>query len=481
MSEKILEIAGKKTYCVKGAKSGDVLILKNKAVGEGTKIKIDNSSRAEFLTVKECSGHVVAVVKKGEKKTLAFEKLGWKEEGKLNPVNTISNFCMPGINSVGKAKVRCPDDDDNDNDCCERGPPGPPGPPGRDGRDGKTGAPGPCGPPGKPGPPGPCGPPGKRGPPGRPGCDGQNGTDGQNGLNGRDGRDGTDGTNGCDGKDGICYPGQFGVVCCDFTIPGVRDFPILTQDGQVPLGPLLLTMQLVGGGGGGAAGSSILQEEDPLYVEGGGGGGSGQLVSLTVCIDNPATDTIQVQVGNGGNGGTPLVSADSGKESWVKVNGNYYALAAGGESGVSTLGGTGYFSGGSAERPLSGDKAQDGQGFPGQVGIGGTTAVVSNLERPYNADGGGGGASAPTGCPDNKSGGNGGFVTVTDSEVSFTEAQNGYCGGGGGGGYGYLEGGGNGGNGGNGSVHISYQYFVKVDNNCCVEKPDDCNGKGCSK
>ena len=169
---------------------------------------------------------------------------------------------------------------------------------------------------------------------------------------------------------------------------GVGGFAFGTSAGAgglppVPAAPFTAKMVLVGGGGGGGIG------------QGSGGGGSGGVAFF----DYPITlgTTYNVRVGNGGQGGSPVVNGGDGEYSEWNNNPNYMVGEGGNGGNAHSGGGNGNYQGGSA-------------GAGGGSGGGGAGSPVPGPLQPYIFGGNNAGNGSPGGGSDggNQGGGGGG-------------------------------------------------------------------------
>ncbi len=216
-------------------------------------------------------------------------------------------------------------------------------------------------------------------------------------------------------------PGSADVCQVIFTQLGTSNWP-------VPAGVTSIDVLAVGGGGGGGYSFSN-------YASASGGGGGG---AVTVCTTEivDATNSITVDVGNGGDGFTEtnLGPPSSGTPSSVSGP-SFTCSASGGQAGQGSFG--------SSNRPLSGSYGGGGASGSNEPGGGGATNANMEYDPAFSAYGtftasGGGGAAAPGGTWSATSAGAGGSGVVPTAGL-FAGNTTAYGGGGGGGLYGqYL-------------------------------------------
>lgn len=220
-----------------------------------------------------------------------------------------------------------------------------------------------------------------------------------------------------------------------------------TYSFQVPAGITKLTITACGGGAGGC--KPTLDYGTPGNPDdgvGGGGGGAAAVLKQEYIV-TPG-ETISITVGTGGGASTngtatiigSLVTLPGGMTGG-KVIAEYGVQASGGNAG-----GTGGGAGGYGIM-IEHESATGQSGFPGVLGLGGTSMTTTKFYGYVGKSAGGGGGSL----------GNGGNGASSHGSVVESNATNGNRGGGGGGGLilysrKFLEPG----NGGNGYVRIEW-------------------------
>jgi hypothetical protein len=184
----------------------------------------------------------------------------------------------------------------------------------------------------------------------------------------------------------------------------------------VPGGTTLITAVIWGGGGGGGHRFSILG----LDVPGSGGGGTGFIRA----IDLPVTpgESIDVDVGAGGNGGASNGAAGSGgQQSRVESTTNAWELISGGGGGAGAASGP---PGGGGSTTVNGISPGGGwtqeNGVAGLNDINGVISGAGGDAGGLGFGGGTGGAGVSFGGPGNPgnpfgAGGSGGFEDFTSS------------------------------------------------------------------
>lgn len=161
--------------------------------------------------------------------------------------------------------------------------------------------------------------------------------------------------------------------------------------GTVPTGATIAMITVIGGGGGGGGSDSCCM--------GGGGGGSGFILQVQVTVT--AGQTYSFTVGAGGPPGGVNVAGTDGGYSYVTLNGNQVAFAAGGKgggyggqrSGFGGDGGDGYYGGGAG----GGGNSLEAGGNGGQGGFGAAKSDYNGKNgEPFGTVGGNGGFGAPS-------------------------------------------------------------------------------------
>lgn len=260
-----------------------------------------------------------------------------------------------------------------------------------------------------------------------------------------------------------------------YTTPGIYSF-------TVPVGVSSISINAIGGGAGGGGG----QSERFSFIDdsGGGGGGAGGFGYTINTVVTPG-ETIWIQVGAGGNGGSHLESGRPGGDSLVRLTsstGTLLCAGYGGENGLDyRLGGTGGSfvgdgggAGGNGANGSAGRERGGGGGGAGTfTGAGGNGALPGDvrLPGPGGTVGGLGGTRSGNVVTVEELGGGGGegisldgTTVVSASSQVFRDGGNGAAFGAGGGGA-TLDTAprrptNRGGNGGNGAVKITYSLTI---------------------
>lgn len=220
-----------------------------------------------------------------------------------------------------------------------------------------------------------------------------------------------------------------------------------TYSFQVPAGITKLTITACGGGAGGC--KPTLDYGTPGNPDdgvGGGGGGAAAVLKQEYIV-TPG-ETISITVGTGGGASTNGTATVIG--SLVTLPGGMTGGKVIAECGVQASGGNAGGTGGGAGGygiMIENESATGQSGFPGVLGLGGTSMPTTKYYGYVGKSAGGGGGSL----------GNGGNGASSHGSVKESDATNGNRGGGGGGGLilqsrRFLEPG----NGGNGYVRIEW-------------------------